>query len=243
MNQSINQNEASEPPYYSSATWVQSHTFSDSLFNDMLHVLRCRIKGAGNVYNMLSHSDGSLHVDLIRRLGMAEQGSMVLSFAVPWRSRHTGFGFSVGGNVSSYFDSWMGLGSSASHTSSSTSTSEQRFHKGPGGRKRDKEKRQLSGKGGASADTLTDDYSPMLKSDLSTLSHPVSEGVKHFVAVVSDIFYRTLSSDRDYKDDEDVEAAVSLTEEDLLDRLILVKEFVSYQISIGFSHVFGMIPK
>ena len=58
------------------------------------------------MYRTLSHSDNSLHVDLIRRQSQNEEGTLSISFAVPWKLRHTGFGLNIS-TMASLFDPWQ----------------------------------------------------------------------------------------------------------------------------------------
>ena len=100
------QNDANSQTYYTSAAWIPSEGFANDKFDGMFEVLRCRVKFAHHAYRVLSHSEESLHVDIISRQSTEEQGKMVISFAVPWRTRHTGFGLKFD-NGSSLFDPWQ----------------------------------------------------------------------------------------------------------------------------------------
>lgn len=100
------QNEPAEKSYYTVATRLSSHTTPGDGYNGLIDVIRCRIKGAAAAYRTHSHSDTSLHVDIIRRQNHKEEGSLLISFAVPWRLRHTGFGLNIS-STASLFDPWM----------------------------------------------------------------------------------------------------------------------------------------
>jgi hypothetical protein len=100
------QNEPTEKSYYTIATRLSSHTTPGDGYNGLIDVIRCRIKGAATAYRTHSHSDSSLHVDVIHRQSQKEEGSLMISFAVPWRQRHTGFGLNISSSAS-LFDPWM----------------------------------------------------------------------------------------------------------------------------------------
>ena len=100
------QNEATKPPYLTTATWIPSNTFSDPKHNGMIEVLRCKVKHSHHAYKILATSDEMLRVDIVRRRSNKEQGQNVISFAIPWRTRHVGYGLHFV-NGTSLFDPWQ----------------------------------------------------------------------------------------------------------------------------------------
>lgn len=77
------QNEATQQPYYTSASWIPSSAFSDGKHNGMIEILRCRVKHVAQAYRSLSHSDESLHIDIIRRQVGLQANTMNKRYLTP----------------------------------------------------------------------------------------------------------------------------------------------------------------
>ena len=100
------QNEKRSSPYITSAAWVPSDMFTNVKHSGMIEVLRCRLKFSHHAYRVLALSDEYLTVDIVRRHSAKQQGHNVMSFAVPWRTRHVGYGLRFV-NGTSLFDPWQ----------------------------------------------------------------------------------------------------------------------------------------
>ena len=75
------QNDATKSTYLTAASSLPSDSFVDAKHNGMIEVLRCKIKHVRHAYKVLSSSDSFLHVDIVRRHSLKEQGQNLISFA------------------------------------------------------------------------------------------------------------------------------------------------------------------
>ena len=93
--------------YYTNAYYVPDTTTNDNGFNRNINVLRCRLKNSQEIYKKVIKKTlygpiSKLIVEIVR----SNENLSIIKFSVPYRSRRTGYGFSIN-RRGSKFDPWL----------------------------------------------------------------------------------------------------------------------------------------
>ena len=105
----INNDDAKASYYYTTAHWIPDTTTNDSGFNKNINVLRCRLKYGYEIYKKVTNNKlygpvSKLTTEIVRKESNGFKS--IIKFTVPYRSRRTGYGFSIS-RRGSRFNPWF----------------------------------------------------------------------------------------------------------------------------------------